>query len=136
MIVLLGGWGDGPSPLTAALLADEGYAVLNLGYHHWEGTPERLVGIPVETIGDAIDWIERDERFDGRRVVIYGTSKGAELALLAASHDQRIKAVAAWAPSSVAFSGIDLRDPTPGSSWTFTGQPVPHAESRLGLLEI
>ncbi len=136
VIVLLSGWGDGPAPLKAALLAARGYAVLNVGYHHWPGVPEHLVEIPVETVVTAIDWIEQDERLDASRVGVYGTSKGAELALLAAIHDPRLRAVAAWVPSSVVFAGIVFGDPNPGSSWSVDGRPLPYATMSPGLAEI
>ena len=136
VVILLAGWGDGPAPLASALLASKGYAVLNVGFHHWEGTPELLVEIPVETVTNALDWIKGDDRFDASRVGIYGTSKGAELALVAAVHDVRLRAIAAWVPSSIVFSGIDFRNSRPGSSWTLRGQPLPWAPARVGLHEV
>jgi len=136
VVIALAGWGDGPIPLTAALLASKGYAVLNVGFHHWEGTPELLVEIPIETVINAIDWVAEDDRLDASRIGLYGTSKGAELALVAAVHHARVKAIAAWVPSSVVFSGIDFRNSQPGSSWTSGGQPLPWAPARPGLHEV
>ena len=136
VIVLLSGWGDGPAPLKAAMLAARGYAVLNVGYHHWPRTPERLVEIPVETVFKALEWIAADARLDETRVGIYGTSKGAELALLAACHSPSFRAVAAWVPPSVVFAGTDFSDMDPGSSWTLQGRPVPYTTLRPGLSEL
>ncbi len=135
-ILLLGGWGDGPAPLRSALLADRGFVVLNLGFHGWEGLPPNLVQIPVETVTRALDLLRSRPEVGEAPVGLFGVSKGAELALLAASADDRISAVAAWVPASVTFAGIDLRDPTPGCSWTWRGEPVPCAPPRLGLPEI
>lgn len=50
---------------------------------------------------------------------------------MAAARDPRIRAVAAWAPGSVAFEGISFRKLRPGSSWTWEGNPVPYAPYRL-----
>lgn len=62
-------------------------------------------------------------------LAIIGTSKGAEAALLLASHDRRVRVVAALAPSPVVWGNVG-----PGwdgevhpyrSSWTRFGRPLP-----------
>ena len=68
----------------------------------------------------------RNTRDDG--VVIYGLSKGAELALVLASRDSDYKAVIALAPSHVVWQGnpknfADLMSAP--SSWSWKGQPLP-----------
>jgi len=59
-------------------------------------------------------------------IAVVGVSKGAELALLIASRDDRIKAVAVGAPSSVVWQGIDQTGGPTGASWTAAGEPVPY----------
>lgn len=129
-VVFLGGFGDGPSPLNCSLLASRGYVVLNVGYHAWPGQSGDLVEVPIEAVSRALDHLQSHPRVDGDRLAVWGISKGAELALLAASHDDRVRAVAAWAPSSTVFGGISFRDPLPGSSWTMGGKPLDFAQGR------
>lgn len=114
------------SAISSALLADEGFAVLDLRYIDPSGIPE-IVEIPIETVTDALDWLGRDARIDPARVGVYGASKGAELALVAAAYDTRIRAVAAWSPASVTFAGISIGSFSPGSSWSWQGRPLEHA---------
>ncbi len=126
LVVLLGGFGDGPSPLQASLLAARGVAALNLGYHAWPGLSPDLVEVPVETVSRGIDWARGTGLVSEAPVAVLGASKGAELALVAAARDPRIGPVIAWAPSSTVFQGISFRSATPGSSWTWGGAPVPY----------
>ena len=136
-LILLSGYGDGFSPTRAGLLASRGFAVLDVRYHGLEGggRPE-LVEVPVEAVSDAVDLLAEHPGVGAERIGVFGTSKGAELALLAASVDQRIAAVAAWVPSSVSFAGISFRDPTPSSSWSIGGSPVPFASPPIDAAAI
>lgn len=131
VVIALAGWDDGPMQLTSALIARRGYAVLNLGYHGWEGLPEELVEVPIESVTDAIDWVETRSELDSSKIGVYGISRGAELALVAASRDSRITAVAAWAPSSEVFSGISFRSIRQRSSWSWGGQATPFARAPI-----
>ena len=132
-VIFLAGWDDPPAPLTSALIAQRGYAVLNVGYHGWEGLPEEMVEIPLEAVTRAIDWLERRPEIDARRVGVYGISRGAELGLAAAARDPRIVATAAWVPASEVFAGISLRSLKQRSSWTWQGEPLPFAKSPFEL---
>ena len=96
------------------------------------GLPE-LAGIPLERVTQAMDFALAHARIDGNRAGLFGTSKGAELALEVAAHDPRVRAVATWAPSSVAFEGISFRKLRPGSSWSWRGTPVNYAPYDLTL---
>ena len=58
------------------------------------------------------------------RVVVVGTSFGAEAALLVASVTPAVAAVAAFAPSHVVWAGV-RPDGTQTSHWTSGGGPVP-----------
>jgi len=131
-VIVLGGWGDGPLPLTSALIARHGFAVLDVGYHGWEGLPEELVEIPVESVTDALDYLEARPEVERGGFGLYGISRGAELGLLAASKDSRLVAVAAWVPGSEVFPGISLRSLRQRSSWTWRGEPVPFARAPVG----
>ena len=63
--------------ISSALLADEGFAVLDLRYIDPSGVPE-IVEVPIETVIDAMDWLGRDPRTDPARVGIYGASSRHE----------------------------------------------------------
>jgi dienelactone hydrolase len=76
----------------------------------------------------AIDWLRGQASVGPRPIAVVGVSKGAEAALLLASHDPRLCAVVAGVPSSVVWAGIDMANPaTPVtvSSWTIGGKPAP-----------
>ena len=124
-IIRLHGSDGAFAPIKCALLASSGFAVLDLRYTR--GRIPEIVGIPIERIMQGIDWLTNDPRVDGGRIGVLGASKGAELALLVAAHDPRLRAVAAWSPASVAFEGITFRSFAPGSSWSWRGRPVPYA---------
>lgn len=113
------------APIQCALLASSGIAVLDLRY--MRGRIPEIVEIPIERIMQGIHWLTNDSRVDGGRIGVLGASKGAELALLVAAQDPRVRVVAAWSPAAVAFEGISLRSLAPGSSWSWRGRPVPYA---------
>lgn len=86
-----------------------------------------IVEVPIERARDAARWLEGET---GKRVVVAGHSKGAELALIAAAHyPDAFAAVMAWAPSSVAWYGFNPvtwdASSAGRSSWSFRGTPVP-----------
>jgi len=126
-VIVLGGSDGGTYEPAAAIFASRGYVTLALAYFGMEGLPDSLVNIPLETVERAIRWLEAHPRVDQDAIGVWGASKGAELALLAASHYPQIKAVVAKSPSAVAFEGIskDFGE-DPQSSWTFKGEPVPY----------
>ena len=55
---------------------------------------------------------------------------------MAAAYDPRIGAVVGWAPGSVVFQGISLRDLSPGSSWTWQGTPLPYASPEVNYTTV
>jgi esterase/lipase len=130
-VIVLTGSGGGKANDTAGLIAEMGYDVLSLAYFDRAGSehvPETLEMIPLEYFDAPKKWLmERSNtRDDG--VVIYGLSKGAELALVLASHDSDYKGVIALAPSHVVWQGnpknfSDLMSSP--SSWSWKGQPIP-----------
>lgn len=123
VLVLGGSEGGFGGDDVAALLASRGYVALSLAYFGADGLPAALERIPLEHFVAAIDSLRGDPRVRGDRIAVFGTSKGAEAALLLAAHDARVRAVVAYAPSAVAWSCIcaDPRAP----SWTLGGRPVP-----------
>jgi len=130
-VIVLTGSGGGKADDTARLIADMGYDVLSLSYFDRSGSalvPETLEMIPLEYFDAPKKWLmaRNNTRNDG--VVIYGLSKGAELALVLASHDSEYKAVMALAPSHVVWQGnpknfADIMSSP--SSWSLNGRPLP-----------
>jgi hypothetical protein len=139
-VLVLGGSEGGVPRDLARLLAAEGFTCLALAYFGVAGVPRRLVDIPLEYVETALAWLR--ERVVGNfRLGLLGSSKGAELALLAAAlFPDAVSAVVADSPSSVVFAGIDpVGDGCHRSSWSHGGKPVafvpypPDVRPSLGL---
>jgi dienelactone hydrolase len=123
-ILVLGGSEGGNSAAdVAAQLAAHGYATLSLAYFGVEPLPRELDEIPTEYFERAITYLLRQPGVDSTAIALFGTSKGAEAALLVAAHDPRVRAVVAYAPSSVVWSCI-CASPS-HSSWSLRGKGVP-----------
>lgn len=131
-VIVLTGSSGGKYNSMAQKLNDLGYATLSLAYFDRSGEapiPDSLELIPLEYIDAAKTWLmrQKDTRNDG--VIVYGVSKGAELALVLAAHNPEYKGVIAVAPSSVVWSGIpnakrlDDYSLAP-SSWSVKGRPL------------
>lgn len=122
-----GGLGAGADGRARALNR-AGYAVLALSWYRLPGQPERLELVPLETFYQGLDWLAARPDVDPARMAIFGTSKGAEAALLvAARRPQQVRAVVAAMPSHVVWNGFDWSMiPVTNSSWSERGQPVPY----------
>jgi uncharacterized protein len=125
-VIVLTGSGGGKANDTAERIADMGHNVLSLSYFDRSGSdhvPETLELIPLEYFDAPKKWLA--ERSDG--VILYGLSKGAELALTLASHDADYWAVIALAPSKVVWQGNPkdfsklMESP---SSWSKDGEGI------------
>src|SRR4051812_25025000 len=129
-VVALSGSGGGVPSWWGDLLAPHGIAVLAAAYFGIEPLPSVLCEIPVETVAAAGEWLRRQPEVRIGTAGLVGGSKGAELALLAATtYPDLFGPVAAIAPSCVAWFGVDLTgavaDASARSSWTIDGRPVP-----------
>lgn len=78
--------------------------------------------IPLEYFEKAIEDMKTKPENKGKKLVVWGGSKGAELALLLASKYKQINGVIAVVPSSVVFQGLGGK---PVSSWSENGQSIP-----------
>jgi dienelactone hydrolase len=125
-VIVLGGSEGGIPRQTAALIASHGYVTLALAYFGSESGPNELEKIPVETVDRAVEWLRKQPGVDTDQLVLMGSSKGAELALIAASRNPKIRGVIVSAPSSVVFEGIGSSKISV-SSWTIEGKDVPFA---------
>jgi dienelactone hydrolase len=128
-IMLLGGSSGGrPGSGLAEFFAENGYPVLAVAYFKDKGLPDSLQMIPLEYFDKAITWIQRNKKIPPGGIIVVGESKGAELALVLASRKPQIKGVIALAPSSVVWEGMSKESkppPSPCSSWSLNGKPVP-----------
>lgn len=123
VVICLGGsegWFTEPLP---ALLASHGIATFSVAYFGGKPLTEELSQVPLEFFDRVVAYLETYPAVDTNRMGIYGYSKGGELALLLASRTERVRAVAAYSPSSVVW-----QSPTAGapkSSWTSEKVPLP-----------
>ncbi|HEY6428635.1 MAG TPA: acyl-CoA thioester hydrolase/BAAT C-terminal domain-containing protein [Acidimicrobiales bacterium] len=134
----LSGSGGGVPSWWGDLLAPHGVAVLAAAYFGVDPLPAALCEIPVETVVAAGEWLRRRPEVRSGRVGVVGGSKGAELALLAATtYPDLFGPVAAIAPSCVAWFGVDLiggvADASARSSWTLGGRPGPFVPPVSGV---
>jgi dienelactone hydrolase len=137
-VVALSGSGGGVPSWWGDLLAPHGIAVLAAAYFGLEPLPSVLCEIPVETVAAAGEWLNRQPHVRDGRAGLVGGSKGAELAVLAATaYPDLFGPVVAIAPSCVAWFGVDLTgsvaDASARSSWTLGGRPVPFVPPVPGI---
>jgi dienelactone hydrolase len=107
---------DSVEPFT-----EQGYPCIKVGYFGTEHTPDHLGMIPLEYFEKAIRMFKALPEVKGKKIVVFGTSKGGEVALLLASRYKQIEGIIAKVPGSVVFQGDG-----PSSSWSYKDQPVPY----------
>lgn len=122
-IMFLGGSEGGIPKYNVEQYTAKGYPCFQVGYFGTKNTPERLELIPLEYFEKAIEMFKSQPEVGEKKIVIYGASKGGELALLLASRYKQIEGVIVRSPSSVVFQGI--RSTLETSSWSYEGRPVP-----------
>lgn len=123
VLILLGGSEGGlPNYYDTTKLTSLGYACFILGYFNTKSTPDRLEMIPLEYFDKAIKSLKSRPELKKKKVIIWGGSKGGELALLLASRNKQIKGVIAAVPSSVVFQGLGGNL---SSSWSENGRSIP-----------
>lgn len=69
----------------AELFCEQGYSTLAMSYYGGKGQPQKMCAIPLEQFQAACDTLKRYAGGKYKRIGIYGNSKGAGIALLAAS---------------------------------------------------
>ncbi|MCK8605016.1 acyl-CoA thioesterase/BAAT N-terminal domain-containing protein [Leuconostoc citreum] len=109
----------------AQLIANHGFATLAIGYFGIGNLTKDLSRIPLEIIEDSISFFKSQKMIDSKHISIYGRSKGAEFALLAASYFSEINCVVVNSPSNVVYEGISNKGfPTRTSSWSYRGKNI------------
>jgi len=134
-LLLLGGSDGGRHEANAALLAGHGFAVLDLPYFKLPGLPPELIEVPLEICRDGIEKLASHPAVAPGGVGVAGTSKGGELALLAAANfPEKVRALAAVVPSCVVWQALSERGRPPDkSSWTLGGRGLPYVHMKLKL---
>lgn len=140
-VITLGGseGGGQTAALFARRLASHGFVAMSLPYHSPQRfgpqgpmppelpeLPQAFASIPLERLQAARDWLAAQPGVDGLRIGVYGASKGAEYALLAAVRMPWIRSVVAAVPSDVSWEGWGpgtTEGQSPSFSWQ--GRPVP-----------
>lgn len=136
-LIIVGGSGGGLREHQAALFASRGYAVLALAYFNFEHLPKGLVNIPLEYFETAIRWMQSRKEVRANKLAFMGTSRGGELALLVGATFPQLKAVVAYAPSSVVWGGVtDKPGDVAQPSWTYSGTPLPFISRAVPPAEI
>lgn len=108
-----------------------GIPALSLGLFKTKQTPKELSRVPVEYVEAAIQWLKQQGY---QKIGIDGTSKGSEMALLAASMFPDISCVIARVPSHFVSEGLSgsgkNKGPSGTSCWSYRGKELPYAPYR------
>lgn len=132
-LVALGGAEGGfdGGDLYAAWLASNGYVALSVAWYRGPGVPKDLIEVPLETVRDAVHWLQRHPRVDRGRVGLLGGSWGGIVTLATAVHLPELRAAVSWVGSPAPFRGI-ARDVAPAdfraldrSPLSWQGRPLP-----------
>src|SRR5690349_2596946 len=71
-IILLGGSDGEPMSERSALLAAQGYAVLNLFYFGSDPLPKHFSEVPLEYLTNAVSWLQASASVDSARLGVIG----------------------------------------------------------------
>ncbi|MDR6973125.1 acyl-CoA thioesterase/BAAT N-terminal domain-containing protein [Leifsonia shinshuensis] len=119
---------DGTDPgaptgvLAASTLAAMGYPALAFSTYGSAGELNVVRTLPAERVVAALNWLRSQPGVDGRRVTVFGTSRGAQLALwTAVAHPELV--YGAIAPAGT--TGLVCPSPVPGPAVTVGGAWVP-----------
>ena len=110
----------------AKLFMDKGYSSLAMSYYGGEGQKKSMRAIPLEQFQSACDELKR---LGYKRIGIYGNSKGAGIALLAASVVPDISLVIAASAFGHIMQGTGKESDDPCKAMiSFKGQDFPYVE--------
>ena len=122
-VLVFGGAEGGLHEGRAALLASWGYPALALAYFGLEGLSTELARIPLEYFATALSWLAEQEGVDPQRLLLMGTSRGGEAALLLGSILSQVRGVIAVVPSGFVWESESPAGYHP--AWMWQGQGVP-----------
>lgn len=132
LIVMTGS--NGGMTLTkqeARFYHEYGIPALALGLFKTKETPKELSHVPVEYVEAAVKWLKQQGY---NKIGIDGTSKGSEMALIAASMFPDISCVIVRVPSHFVSEGLSgsgkNKAPSGTSCWSYHGEDLPYAPYR------
>ncbi|MGY0390017.1 alpha/beta fold hydrolase [Nocardioides sp. WG-D5] len=102
------------------MFASHGVTAASIRYFRGPGQPGEARLVPLETFDDVLT--DLHSRYE--RLVVLGTSWGAQAALLLGTLHPEIDAVVAISPTYVSWAGLSDERPQ-RSSWTLRGEQVP-----------
>jgi len=136
VVILHGSEGGsvGNARVQAAKFAARGFAALAVNYFVYahdgiiEGVPTKHLDIKLEVIEAAREWLLAQPEVSPDRLALYGVSKGAEFALVAAAQYTWVTHVVAVVPSDIIWEGYlgDGGTSSGTSSWSVSGKPLPY----------
>jgi dienelactone hydrolase len=144
-VLLLGGSEGGVLPVTrfrAALLASRGHPALALCYFRCPGRPEYLAGVSLEYFAGAARLLRAQPQADPRRLMVVGTSRGSEAALLMAQYyPDLVRDAVVYAPSSNTGGAYPINCCGKQAAWTKGGKglnlvPIPLDHVRGTVLAV
>ena len=114
-----------------------GIPALALALFKTKQTPKELSRVPVEYVERAIAWLKAR---DYEKIGIDGTSKGSEMALVAASLFPELSCVIVRVPSHFVSEGLSGsgsgKAPSGTSCWNWRGKELPYAPYRSRTFNI
>ncbi len=131
-IVMLHGSEGGTEGLTYAagdgeVFAKAGFTVMFVCWFGCPGRPERVLRVPLETVTSAVAWLKQSAHVGGKKVGLFGISRGAEMSVLIASlvrTTDSISAVGVHAASDTVVSSYDPQTEDGVYERSSTGQYV------------
>ncbi|HIE1098811.1 MULTISPECIES: acyl-CoA thioesterase/BAAT N-terminal domain-containing protein [Stenotrophomonas] len=115
----------------AAWLASNGYVALSVAWYRGPGVPKDLIEVPLETVRDAVLWLQRQPQVDRQRVGLLGGSWGGIVTMATAAHLPQLRVAVSWVGTPAPFRGI-ARDVAPAdfravdrSPLSWQGTPLP-----------
>lgn len=125
IIMFLGGSGLGgiPQIYDYKKFTSAGYMSIAVSYYGSENTNQYLKMVPLEYFENVINYIYSLPEAQNKKLIVIGTSRGGELALLIASKYPQIKGVIANVPSPFVFSGIHPEE-IKLSAWSYNGKAL------------
>jgi dienelactone hydrolase len=141
VVIMLSGSEGGyeSSSYAARLLAAHGFAAFAQAYFRAAGLRDELASVPVERVQRGIAWLRGRNDVEAKHVAIIGSSRGTELALLAAGQNSEVRGVIVYGTSVTTGGGLTRNgEPHPEAAWTLGNQPLPvmeHRPSRAALAQ-
>lgn len=113
----------------AELFCKQGYSTLAMSYYGEEGQPQKMRAIPLEQFQAACDTLKACDGGKYKRIGIYGNSKGAGIALLAASVVSDISLVIAASSFGHIMQGDGREEDNPCKAMvSFQGKDFPYVK--------